>query len=123
MRAWSLGRRGSEGGGRGGGAHWRKLTVKACLITAERFLSDFGGTVGLWIGASLLGLGEALEFLYFSLVLLYKRVWGDKISLGGSRGLHTAASNNGYSRDGAEPSDGDRHHSNVDLVNVSTAAV
>ena len=164
MRAWSLGRRGSEGGGRGGGAHWRKLTVKACLITAERFLSythgtlglrpreggvervggtiertecrrtlvgvqaerflsDIGGTVGLWIGASLLGLGEALEFLYFSLVLLYKRVWGDKISLGGSRGLHTAASNNGYSRDGAEPSDGDRHHSNVDLVNVSTAAV
>ena len=96
-------------------------------MQAERFLSDIGGTVGLWIGASLLGLGEALEFVFFSFVLLCRRVRGDKISLGG-RAHHSTgtASNNGFSRGriAAESDVAGRNNSNIDLVDViSTVAV
>ncbi|XP_025110816.1 acid-sensing ion channel 1-like [Pomacea canaliculata] len=38
----------------------------------EQFLADIGGTLGLWIGASVLGLGELLEIVILLLVRCHR---------------------------------------------------
>ncbi|XP_025110808.1 amiloride-sensitive sodium channel subunit beta-like isoform X2 [Pomacea canaliculata] len=46
----------------------------------EKFLSDIGGTLGLWIGASMLGLGELLELVILLLVRCHRNgITGNKI--------------------------------------------
>ncbi|XP_076469683.1 acid-sensing ion channel 1-like [Babylonia areolata] len=48
--------------------------IQEPFYDSERFLSDIGGTLGLWIGASLMGLGEVLEVLLFAVLCLWRHL-------------------------------------------------
>lgn len=70
---------------------WRKKPnwfLFSMLLQTERFLSDIGGTIGLWIGASILGLCELIELVILLLRHCYvyqKKVKASLLESLGSR--------------------------------------
>ncbi|KAK7099617.1 hypothetical protein V1264_022704 [Littorina saxatilis] len=50
-----------------------EIVEESPFYNTERFLSDIGGTLGLWIGVTVLGLAELLELLLLCLIFCCKR--------------------------------------------------